>query len=287
MRRKWKRALSLLCTLAMIAGMLPVSSLAAAGQAQTVDGGINGYAAAMQADEVTSDGWRTAFVADGVSGAQEIDGTYRSSALNGKIWTDKSVEISTENLEQFNVTFSALGQTFAGQETTTRRVALDVMFVLDRSQSMEGSRWRTAAAALNTAMNSLLIGEENANNRVGITVFRGDADSSTLPLAHYEKSGESDFISSIDNDSFRLRASNNISKTVDVDSGYGNNSGTYTQMGIAAGINALIASSTPDDGLTHIPVVILITDGEPNYYCSNTGNVTQNGRQDAGLFSVK
>ena len=270
MRRKWKRALSLLCTLAMIAGMLPVSSLAAAGQAQTVDGGINGYAAAMQADEVTNQQtvWQDAFYLNGE----------RSADLNGKIWTDKSVEISTENPEQFNVTFSALGQTFAGQETTTRRVALDVMFVLDRSQSMEGSRWRTAAAALNTAMNSLLIGEENANNRVGITVFRGDADSSTLPLAHYEKSGESDFISSIDSDSFRLQASNNISKTVDVDSGYGNNSGTYTQMGIAAGINALIASSTPDDGLTHIPVVILITDGEPNYYCSNTENVTQNGR---------
>lgn len=282
MRRKWKRALSLLCTLAMIAGMLPVSSLAAAGQAQTVDGGINGYAAAMQADEVTSDGWQTAFKADAIDGAQQIDGTGRSSALNGKIWTDKSVSIGDNN--DFDVTFSALGQTFAGQETTTRRVALDVMFVLDRSQSMEGSRWRTAAAALNTAMNSLLIGEENANNRVGITVFRGDADSSTLPLAHYEKSGESDFISSIDNDSFRLRASNNISKTVDVDSGYGNNSGTYTQMGIAAGINALIASSTPDDGLTHIPVVILITDGEPNYYCSNTGNVTQNGRQDAEWY---
>lgn len=111
MRRKWKRALSLLCTLAMIAGMLPVSSLAAAGQAQTVDGGINGYAATMQADEVTSDGWRTAFVADGVRDAQPIDGAYRSSALNGKIWTDKSVSIGDNN--EFNVTFSALGQTFA------------------------------------------------------------------------------------------------------------------------------------------------------------------------------
>ena len=57
MRRKWKRALSLLCTLAMIAGMLPVSSLAAAGPETAVSGGINGYAATMQADEVTSGGW--------------------------------------------------------------------------------------------------------------------------------------------------------------------------------------------------------------------------------------
>ena len=67
MRRKWKRALSLLCTLAMIAGMLPVSSLAAAGQAQTVDGGINGYAAAMQADEVTNQQtvWQNAFYLNG------------------------------------------------------------------------------------------------------------------------------------------------------------------------------------------------------------------------------
>ena len=79
MRRKWKRALSLLCTLAMIAGMLPVSSLAAAGPETAVSGGINGYAAAMQADEVTSDGWRTAFEADAIDGAQQIDGTSRSS----------------------------------------------------------------------------------------------------------------------------------------------------------------------------------------------------------------
>ena len=79
MRRKWKRALSLLCTLAMIAGMLPVISLAAAGPETAVSGGINGYAAAMQADEVTSDGWRTAFKADAIDGAQQIDGTSRSS----------------------------------------------------------------------------------------------------------------------------------------------------------------------------------------------------------------
>ena len=122
MRRKWKRALSLLCTLAMIAGMLPVSSLSAAGTAQTVSGGINGYAAAMQADEVTNQQtvWQNAFYLNGE----------RSADLNGKIWTDKSVSIGDNN--DFDVTFSALGQTFAGQETTTRRVALDVMFVLDR-----------------------------------------------------------------------------------------------------------------------------------------------------------
>lgn len=180
MRRKWKRALSLLCTLAMIAGMLPVSSLAAAGQAQTVDGGINGYAAAMQADEVTSDGWQTAFEANGVSDAQRIDGTYRSSALNGKIWTDKSVSIGDNN--DFDVTFSALGQTFASQEASQQDLAYDVVFVVDVSSSMNesmpypnrGSRMDATVDALNTAADMLM---ENSNNRMAVVRFSGEADT--------------------------------------------------------------------------------------------------------------
>ena len=174
MRRKWKRALSLLCTLAMIAGMLPVSSLAAAGQAQTVDGGINGYAATMQADEVTRDGWQTAFKADAIDGAQLIDGTNRSSALNGKIWTDKSVSIGDNN--DFDVTFSALGQTFGGQQAITKDVAFDVMFVLDVSGSMEDNdKDKAAVNAINGAMKAFLEGEGNEENRVGIVTFSEDA----------------------------------------------------------------------------------------------------------------
>ena len=198
MRRKWKRALSLLCTLAMIAGMLPVSSLAAAGQAQTVDGGINGYAAAMQADEVTSDGWRTAFVADGVSGAQEIDGTYRSSTLNGKIWTDKSVSIGENN--EFNVTFSALGQTFAASQTTTTEVGLDFVFVVDVSGSMNeymrsGNEWtykmEATKDALNQTFDRLMAGE---NNRAAVVTFSSEA-TTFVPLNHYTKPTYGDFFS--------------------------------------------------------------------------------------------
>ena len=177
MRRKWKRALSLLCTLAMIAGMLPVSSLAAAGTAQTVSGGINGYAAAMQADEVTNQQtvWQNAFYLNGE----------RSADLNGKIWTDKSVEISTENPEQFNVTFSALGQTFGGQQAITKDVAFDVMFVLDVSGSMEDNdKDKAAVNAINGAMKAFLEGEGNEKNRVGITTFSESA-TLTLPLGHH------------------------------------------------------------------------------------------------------
>ena len=207
MRRKWKRALSLLCTLAMIAGMLPVSSLAAAGTAQTVSGGINGYAAAMQADEVTSDGWRTAFVADGVSGAQEIDGTNRSSALNGKIWTDKSVSIGDNN--DFDVTFSALGQTFAASQTTTTEVGLDFVFVVDVSGSMNeymrsGNEWtykmEATKDALNQTFDRLMAGE---NNRAAVVTFSSEA-TTFVPLNHYTKPTYGDF--------FRMKVREEIAK---------------------------------------------------------------------------
>lgn len=255
MRRKWKRALSLLCTLAMIAGMLPVSSLAAAGQAQTVDGGINGYAAAMQADEVTSGGWRTAFVADGVSGAQEIDGTYRSSALNGKIWTDKSVSIGDNN--DFDVTFSALGQTFASSNTTQEQIAFDVVFVVDVSISMNDSnKIQDTVSALNSASDKLM---ENPNNRMAVVTFAADS-SEMVGLAHYEKSGNIQYFS------YQT-------------SGWGDRgtlhftaSGTNASANLAMWTNqqsgffeakSILEEATIPSGPTRIPVVILLTDGDP------------------------
>ena len=284
MRRKWKRALSLLCTLAMIAGMLPVSSLAAAGQAQTVDGGINGYAAAMQADEVTSGGWRTAFEANGVSDAQRIDGAYRSSALNGKIWTDKSVEISTENPEQFNVTFSALGQTFGGQQAITKDVAFDVMFVLDVSGSMGDDNKDSAAVnAINSAMEAFLEGEGNGENRVGIVTFSTDVETA-LPLDHYTRSGQDEFFayySSRFGGNYEIHAVNSENRTVEETVNF--TGGTYTQSGIAQGAENLISGlQSLRSETVHIPVLILITDGDPTYYCSNYDDVLEGRRQGSG-----
>lgn len=267
MRRKWKRALSLLCTLAMIAGMLPVSSLAAAGTAQTVSGGINGYAAAMQADEVTSDGWRTAFEANSVSDAQEIDGTSRSSALNGKIWTDKSVSIGENN--EFNVTFSALGQTFASQEASQQDLAYDVVFVVDVSSSMNesmpypnrGSRMDATVDALNTAADMLM---ENSNNRMAVVRFSGEADT-YVSLGHYEKSddryGQIDYFSK----------SGNYDITFTAQGFYGHResimAGTNQQRGYFEAGSVLTGVSMPaGSNVKRIPVIIMLTDGSPSYY---------------------
>ena len=280
MRRKWKRALSLLCTLAMIAGMLPVSSLAAAGQAQTVDGGINGYAAAMQADEVTSGGWRTAFVADGVSGAQEIDGTNRSPALNGKIWTDKSVSIGDNN--DFDVTFSALGQTFAASQTTTTEVGLDFVFVVDVSGSMNeymrsGNEWtykmEATKDALNQTFDRLMAGE---NNRAAVVTFSSEA-TTFVPLNHYTKPTYGDFFSyegtggnSQETGTLRFNAQGQYQRTASVIGG------TSQQEGIFEAADVFSNATIPDDGITRIPVIIMLSDGEPSGMRGYTSTDYQN-----------
>lgn len=275
MRRKWKRALSLLCTLAMIAGMLPVSSLAAAGPETAVSGGINGYAATMQADEVTNQQtvWQNAFYLNGE----------RSADLNGKIWTDKSVSIGDNN--DFDVTFSALGQTFGGQQAITKDVAFDVMFVLDVSGSMEDNdKDKAAVNAINGAMKAFLEGEGNEENRVGIVTFSEDAITA-LPLDHYTRSGQDEFFAYYSSGRFggdyeiHAVSSNNrpIEKTVDF------TGGTYTQSGIAQGAENLISGLQDLSNETvHIPVLILITDGDPTYYCSDYDNVLEGYKRGNG-----
>ena len=281
MRRKWKRALSLLCTLAMIAGMLPVSSLAAAGPETAVSGGINGYAATMQADEVTSGGWRTAFVADGVSDAQQIDGTNRSSALNGKIWTDKSVSIGENN--EFNVTFSALGQTFGGQQSITKDVAFDVMFVLDVSGSMGDDNKDSAAVnAINGAMEAFLEGEGNEKNRVGITTF-SDSATLTLPLGHHISSSRTGGYLEYHDGGWGVPSSFSLTIEGQGKTSVSFNGGTYTQSGIATGAEGLIDGlENLSEETVHLPVLILITDGDPTYYCSDYDNVLAGDRDGWG-----
>ena len=89
--------------------------------------------AGLKADADTRDGYKTAFdVQENSDGAVYIGSKWRSAKLNGKIWADKSVKVG-EDGKTFDVTLSALGQTFANTTVTRDTVAFDVMFVVDRS----------------------------------------------------------------------------------------------------------------------------------------------------------
>ena len=257
MRRKWKRALSLLCTLAMIAGMLPVSSLAVAGAETHVSGGINGYAAAMQADEITNQQtvWQNAFYLDGE----------RSADLNGKIWTDKSVSIGDNN--DFEVTFSALGQTFASQEASQSQIAFDVVFVVDVSSSMSWdvsgestTRMQATVNALNLAASTLM---ENPNNRMSVVRFSSNA-ATYVPLGHYSKSSqwgnEQNYFSVSYNDHDITFTAQGFSRERDTLVG-----GTNQQSGYFEAGDVLTSAEMPEgNAVKRTPVVIMLTDGDPS-----------------------
>lgn len=273
-RSKKSKALAFLLSLAMLVTMFPSGMFAAAETPQNVTGGINGFQATLQADANTSTGYEDAF------------GDH-SAAYNGKVWADKSVEINDDG-KTFDVTLSALGQTYDGQTTTETQVAYDVMFVLDTSGSMEGQKFEDAAGALNSAMDALLEGEGTEHNRVGITTFASSANNSNnifLPLGHHEKqNNRNDFISYQEgdrrsNDTITVRTSAINNKSVEA------NGGTYTQGGIDAGVDALNNSSKPDDGVVHYPVVILLTDGEPTYRCTDVDNVNDGDKEGDGTDS--
>ena len=267
MKRTWKRALSFLCTFAMLAGMLPVTSLAAAGAEQSVSGGINGYEATMQADSSTRDSWKDAFNANSIAGAVSIDGTQRSSQLNGKIWVDKSVSVGDDN--SFDVTFSALGQTFASQESSQENIAYDVVFVVDVSGSMNYRmdqdddrtpyRMQSTVNALNTTVDALMA---NKNNRIAVVVFN-TTGKGMLPLGHYSKNSyQNDFFSYLHRGNttgyLSFSASGNVNKYQIV------NGGTNQQAGFFGAADILNSATIPAGSPKRIPVVIMLTDGTPD-----------------------
>lgn len=259
MKHRLKRAISLLCAFAICVGLLPAGALAVQ-EPETPTGGINGYQATMQADDPTSDGWENAFVV--ASGGTTIDGKQRSSALNGKIWADKSVVIAEDD-ETFDVTFSTLGQTFAAKTTTTQEVAFDVIFVVDvsssMSQSIQGSRVSRRDAtvnALNSAADTLM---QNENNRMAVVRFSSDAET-YVPLSHYNKNyAGSDYFAGSGSYDITFRASGFSGSRQDL------TGGTNQQRGYYQAAQVLEQAAMPSgNDMQRIPVVIMLTDGSPD-----------------------
>lgn len=277
MKRRLKRVTSLLCVFALCVGLLPTAGI---WNAAGAEGGINGYQATMQADTSTANSWQDAFAAAGVDGAVNIGGTARSAALNGKVWADKSVTADVENKE-FDVTLSALGQTFASKTTSQTEVAFDVVFVVDRSGSMNfgqestsqsnadvgETRMDATVAALNSAAEKLM---ENGNNRMAVVPFNNAATGSWVELNHYTKNGNNSFFSYNRQRQFSFEASGTQKKSISV------TGGTNQQDGFFKAFEILTSVAIPEESPMRIPVIIMLTDGTPDgdyatqYY--KTGN---------------
>ena len=295
MKQKFKRGLSLIVVCAMLMALFPTAAFAAdpgGGVPDAVTGGINGYMAGLTADGDTRNGYQTAFTGDSIpANAEQVtatDGQTYSPALNGKIWADKSVTANTTD-GTFDVTLSALGQTFSSRETSQSEVAYDVMLVLDFSGSMtDDNKAANMVTAANTAIKTLMLDEGGnaTNNRVGIVAYSGSSVTGNgikefFPLDHYTTSNQAGnyleyYISNRSGYIRAVRTGNDNNPTYYVQNSSGQNvtenkqvtGGTPTQGGIYKAGELLKAGAANTTGVTdqnmaRIPAIILLTDGQP------------------------
>lgn len=231
-------------------------------------------------------------------------GDNASTEYAGRIWTDKSVykEVKSFDMyggvksstdftladDEFLIAFSALGTSQA--VTGKSKVALDVMFVIDMSNSMNQNNMgdgRTRLAnmvdALNDAVESVLAINDYA--RIGVVAFNGES-SQILPLDHYTKYTGTERVNTgsywrpnyvdiektfdffeLNGTTINTHAVNSLNQNVILSTA--SKSGTNIQRGIAHGMSLLVneESTFIDEGngviIQRVPSLILLSDGEP------------------------
>lgn len=232
------------------------------------------YAAEQSADTETRNNYENSL------------GELTSTRYNGRVWSDKSV--STEDVtftgrnmqsttvekgkSNFLVTFSTLAT--STQEEGVSQVPVDVVFVIDNSNSMDEdltytqTRLQATVDAVNTSIAQLM--ESNENSRVGIVVY-GSSAQTLLPLGHYSAMQNGRYISvtgnfSGDNSSstyFTASGNNSLSMT-------GGNRGTNIHMGVDRGMDILAGAEEIGTGTSkHVPALILLSDGAATYSGGN------------------
>lgn len=234
-----------------------------------------------------------------------------STEFAGGVWTDKSVFTSVDAFENTGIVWEASGNNFlvalsaiASTESVTglASVPTDTMMVLDISSSMYPQRNPATIQTMLNAVNESIanLQQLNENNRVGVVIYYGgqdrnqsDASNSMvlLPLDRYTNANETFLVANV---------SNNLLQSVAVNANVTNSSGatvaqttrtvtdvagTYAQLGILDALSQFEAADTVipatasyQPGVTRVPIMIFMSDGEPT---AATHQYTQ--KVDAGM----
>lgn len=280
-----KRLLSIAICIALLMTYLPAWTMTVSGEAISTS----------VADPQTLSQWQTWFPAN-------------SSRAAGSIFLDKSVYTATEakndayfadirnalsfgkdnfGNENFMIALSALGsnsEVFGYSYTPT-----DTMLVLDASTSMGTGSAATSSiddmvSGANEAIKRL-IGLNNYN-RVGVVIYNGTS-SVLLPLDRYTAgNANGDFlVYSRTNNQNRIYIAAGVKNgnNQTVDRAYiAQAQGTYTQGGIYAAAEQFLAADTVIEdgkiqgGTKRIPIMVLMSDGEPSYRTQTGANNTIN-----------
>ncbi len=254
----FKKFVGLLVCVALIANYAPLIAAAATPVAQSAVAGI-------VTDLGTAHSWENMMGTD-------ADG----NRYAGRVWVDKSLykdgdtailntrgeagssfQVSLEEDEALQVVFSALGSTMTSKSTVTSAGPMDVVLVLDNSDSMsDNSRMQRTIEAANKLLAKLL---ENNDVRLGITAYAADA-ATVLPFGTYTNGVELRVNNY--NSSGVITAYNSNGQVIDRNyksNGYALN--TNIQAGFDLAMD-MLANATNTQGRK--PIAILLTDGAAN-----------------------
>lgn len=213
------------------------------------------------------------------------NGGVLTTEMAGGVWTDKSVFTKASDLsslvrmkDEKNNFLVALSAIAANKEIVGySSIPTDTVFVIDVSNSMSSQSISQMATAVNDAIKELY--KINNHNRIGVVIYGGKVNT-LFELDRYTAGNDGDFIN------YASRG-NTISIVSGVKNSDGNavsgsvsqNTGTYIQGGIWAAMELLLAADTKipageiQGGTSRLPIVVLMTDGDPSRADSDYTNV--------------
>lgn len=178
-------------------------------------------------------------------------------------------------------------------EVSEKSKAMDVVFVIDLSGSMNygtsttnfatnsaDTRMYAVVSALNESIKTLA---QNERNRVSVVTFATSSSVKTKLTPLTEENQKKEYFKYT-----KDRWSNYGELTCNIDIGWKKDveGGTYTQSGVKSAYDVLNSKDNDSSSLykENIPVIIMITDGEPTYGYSDYDNVNT-GRYNTGSGS--
>lgn len=312
-----KKLISIMLSIILVVSYLPTSFIVgAAGTSASVTNAYNGVNNKI-ADPWTLDNWKQFFPHDAQG---DFDTHYA-----GGVWTDKSVFNSADeylsvirtqegadfNLDINDTSFLVALSAIASTKSVEGYTALpsDTILVLDLSASMITNQ---AVAALVTSANSAIdeLLNLNANNRVGVVAYSGNAqvgssNTSTaeviLPIGRYTKGLDNQNQGAYLVSSWRSNNQNRtgvkvangvtaqiaqgVSSTFSTNNNKTASGGTYIQNGLYKAYEMFneVEDTTILSGLQagtkRVPVMVLLSDGAPT---AATTNYTSVGNSNVG-----
>ena len=282
----WQRFGAMVLAFALVFGMIPVTGVAAAGNIGTV----------QKTEDPETLTRPQAIYGDNTLNAGKV--TVGKSVSKDAITVDgKNIGLTDDN--NFLITISQTAQVMGLSSETS--VPVDVVFVLDMSNSMEDEVDDLVAAA-NNAIATLMAANEN--NRVAVVGFSGGSGAGTSggahanvlsSLAHYtgdaatnhlqwvnengELANKGGFIAGRDQATITVTTGKGPNKKEETKTVYayrdGTSSGTNIHAGIALG-GSILEDADPEhlqvNGVTRIPFLVVMSDGDPTL-AAGSGNV--------------